>query len=75
MNETLGQTVIVENRGGASGMIGAEAAAKSPPDGYTFFLTPNAPLSVLPTLLLALDTATSTIVVATGSADGLLLQA
>jgi tripartite-type tricarboxylate transporter receptor subunit TctC len=31
-------------------MIGAEAAAKSPPDGYTFFLTPNAPLSVVPTL-------------------------
>jgi tripartite-type tricarboxylate transporter receptor subunit TctC len=31
-------------------MIGAEAAAKSAPDGYTLFLTPNAPLSVVPTL-------------------------
>ena len=41
---------MIENRGGAGGMIGAEAAAKSPPDGYTFLLTPNAPLSVLPTL-------------------------
>ena len=41
---------MIENRGGASGMIGAEAAAKSPPDGYTFLLTPNAPLSVLPSL-------------------------
>jgi tripartite-type tricarboxylate transporter receptor subunit TctC len=41
---------VVENRGGASGMIGAEAAAKAAPDGYTLLLTPNAVLSVLPTL-------------------------
>jgi tripartite-type tricarboxylate transporter receptor subunit TctC len=46
----LGQQFVVENRGGASGMIGAEAAAKSPPDGYTVLLTPNAPLTVLPSL-------------------------
>ena len=32
----LGQTVIVENKGGASGSIGAAAVAASPPDGYTF---------------------------------------
>jgi tripartite-type tricarboxylate transporter receptor subunit TctC len=33
--ETLGQQIIIDNRGGAAGNIGAEMAAKSPPDGYT----------------------------------------
>ena len=50
LSQAFSQQFVVENRGGAGGMIGAEAAAKSAPDGYTFFLTPNAPLSVLPTL-------------------------
>jgi tripartite-type tricarboxylate transporter receptor subunit TctC len=50
LSQTFGQQFIIENRGGAGGMIGTEAAAKSPPDGYTFLLTPNATLSVLPTM-------------------------
>jgi len=50
LSQAFGQQFVIENRGGAGGMIGAEAASKSPPDGYTFFLTPNAPLSVVPTL-------------------------
>ena len=50
LGQLLGQTFVVDNRGGAGGMIGTEAAAKSPPDGYTFLMTPNAPLSVLPSL-------------------------
>ena len=38
MSELLGQQVIVENRAGASGNIGMDAAAKSAPDGYTIYL-------------------------------------
>ncbi|OZI58861.1 Bug family tripartite tricarboxylate transporter substrate binding protein [Bordetella genomosp. 1] len=34
----LGQTVIVENRGGAGGMVGADFVAKATPDGYTFLM-------------------------------------
>lgn len=39
LSEALGQTVVIENRGGAGGAVGTEAAAKSAPDGYTFLFT------------------------------------
>jgi tripartite-type tricarboxylate transporter receptor subunit TctC len=38
LGEELGQSVIIENRGGAGGMLGAAAVAQAPPDGYTFLL-------------------------------------
>jgi len=38
LSESMGQQVIVDNRGGAGGTIGADAAAKAPPDGYTLVL-------------------------------------
>ena len=38
MSELLGQQIVIENRGGAAGNIGLEAAAKADPDGYTIFL-------------------------------------
>src|SRR5947207_11720028 len=50
LSQALGQQFVIENRGGASGMIGVEAASKAPPDGYTLLLTPGATLSVLPQL-------------------------
>jgi tripartite-type tricarboxylate transporter receptor subunit TctC len=38
LSQQLGQTVIIDNRGGAGGTLGAEIAAKSAPDGYTFLV-------------------------------------
>jgi len=38
MTELLGQPIVIENRGGANGVIGAEAVIKSPADGYTLLL-------------------------------------
>jgi tripartite-type tricarboxylate transporter receptor subunit TctC len=38
LGERLGQPIVIQNRSGASGNIGMDAAAKSPPDGYTVFL-------------------------------------
>ena len=39
LSEALGQPVVIENRGGAGGALGTEAAARSAPDGYTFLFT------------------------------------
>src|SRR5712672_151131 len=38
LSEVLGQQVIIENVGGAGGMVGSARVAKSPPDGYTFVM-------------------------------------
>jgi tripartite-type tricarboxylate transporter receptor subunit TctC len=50
MGQTLGQTLIIENRAGAGGGVGAEAVARSAPDGYTLLIGTNGPLTVNPVL-------------------------
>ena len=50
LTQELKQQFVIENKGGASGMIGVEAAARSAPDGTTFLLTPNGPLTIVPTM-------------------------
>ena len=40
--QELGQPMVIENKSGAAGIIGADAAAKSPPDGYTLFMAAGA---------------------------------
>ena len=50
LSEALGQQVVVDNRGGASGLVGTELAAKSAPDGHTLFMGTLGNLSVNPLL-------------------------
>lgn len=45
LSDSLGQPVLVDNRAGASGNIGAEAAARAPADGYTLFVTSSGVLA------------------------------
>jgi tripartite-type tricarboxylate transporter receptor subunit TctC len=47
LSKAFGQQFVLEHRGGASGTIGTEAAARSAPDGYTFLFTPNSALTVI----------------------------
>ncbi len=51
LSVSLGQQVIVDNRGGAGGMVGVEMAAKSPPDGYTLVMGTIGPIAINPSLL------------------------
>ena len=39
LSEALGQPIVIENRAGASGTLGVDAVAKSPPDGYTVLIS------------------------------------
>ena len=54
LGERLGQPVVAENRGGAGGNVGAEAAAHSAPDGYTLVLVAPS-LAISPTLYAKLN--------------------
>jgi tripartite-type tricarboxylate transporter receptor subunit TctC len=50
MSEALGQSIIIDNRGGAGGTIGTKAVAKTTPDGYTILLGYTGTLAIGPTL-------------------------
>jgi tripartite-type tricarboxylate transporter receptor subunit TctC len=50
LSPALGQQVVVENRGGAGGMIGVDMAAKAPADGYTMVLGTIGPIAINPSL-------------------------
>ncbi len=50
LNVAFGQPVVVENRAGAAGIIGTEAAAKAAPDGYTLLGGNPGPLTIAPSL-------------------------
>ncbi len=48
LSMALGQQFVVDNRGGASGMIGSEAAVRATPDGYTLILASSSTLGLVP---------------------------
>ncbi len=75
MTESLGQTVVVENRPGASGMIAGEAVAKSAADGYTLMMGSQTTFAVAPTLYkkVSLDPARDFAGVAMGAFSPLVL--
>jgi len=54
MTESWGQTVVVDNRGSAGGIVGFELGAKAPPDGYTLLLANGAGLTINPSVYLKL---------------------
>ena len=51
LQERLGQSFVVDNRGGAGGTIGADVVAKAAPDGHTLLFTAQGPLVINPFLM------------------------
>jgi len=75
LTETLGQSIVVENRPGASGMIAAETLAKSAADGYTLMMGSQTTLAVAPALYrkFSIDAARDFVAVAPGGVSPLVL--
>lgn len=51
LGKALGQSFFIENRGGNGGALGAEAAARAAPDGYTLFMAVSSPMAVTPAMM------------------------
>lgn len=75
LTRSLGQQVVIENRGGASGALGIEAAVKSPGDGYTYVVTPALSVVILPHLRATPYDPLKDLVPVTQFTDGTLLIA
>lgn len=76
LSAALGQPVTVENRAGAGGLIGVEAAIRSPADGYTLLLSAGAPIAIAPHLTkLTFDPIKDLVPVAAGARLELFLVA
>ena len=73
----LGQPVVIDNRSGAGGIVGADAAAKAAPDGYTILLSSGSAMSIVPHIVpkLPFDPAKDFVPVAAGARLELFLVA
>ena len=49
-SETIGQPIVIENRGGAGSIVGTDAVAKAEPDGYTLLVGQSGPISINPAI-------------------------
>ena len=69
LSAALGQQVVVDNRAGAGGIIGNDAAAKSPPDGYTFLMSSGSGMAIVPLITpkMPFDAAKDLVPVAAGA--------
>jgi tripartite-type tricarboxylate transporter receptor subunit TctC len=50
VGETIGQPIVIENRGGAGSIVGTDAVAKAEPDGYTLLVGQSGPISINPAI-------------------------
>ena len=50
VSQSIGQTIVVENKAGADGAIAGAEVAKAPPDGYTLLMATNSPMAVAPAM-------------------------
>lgn len=75
LEQALKATIVVDNKVGANSIIGNDAVAKSPPDGYTFLFTPSSAIAINPIVQpkMPYDTARDLVPVAQVGAAGILL--